>query len=162
MTIAIKNIDEAGGLAVVALLVADKAKFNVVSQKEPKDGSFEVTYRKSDGDDDYPMTLRVGIYKNDAKSGMPAYTNISAKLTTYVEETDSSGDRIWIAPCYQTFASSMPVPSGVPDVADYKAMAQNLISWILPLVSGVVSDLAIDELRFGVATGLASHIDTAA
>lgn len=111
----------------------------------------EVVYQKVSGDAEYSLSVRIGHYRNPQANGGRGQTNISVKVTTFVEELDAEDARLHVDPCSMTIASTMPGMSGVPDVSDYLVLLQNAFSILVQSATAGAADTdAVDKLKFGV------------
>jgi hypothetical protein len=158
MTITILNLGDSLDVDLASLLAADKTTFKVIDTVA-LENKRESVYQKITGDQEYPSTVRAGHYINAEANDGVGQTNVSVKVSTFVQKTDID-DVIWTLPGNVTIAWSMPGKSGVPDATQLVEMLNNAISWVIPVVAGVASESALDELQFGVVNGLAAHADT--
>jgi hypothetical protein len=161
ITIDILNLGDSVNLDLLSLSGPPKANFAVVDTKsDPEKGTREAVYQKLTGSEDSPMTVRVGHYVSKNSNDGVGQTNVSIKITTFVEKTDED-DVIWTLPGTATLALSMPGRSGIPRVDQVKELINHLMIWFIPVVAGVMDDAALDELKFGVVGNLAAHADSA-
>jgi hypothetical protein len=160
MTITIKNLADTANVDIAAIAVPVKTNFVLVDTKV--DGvNREALFQKVTGDEDSPMTVRVGFYPNDKAEAGYGRTNLSIKIQSYVCETDSEDEEVSNLPCTATLATSMPGKSGVPNSSDMLKLLGNLFTWMVPVVSGAIDDGALDRLKFGVVNDLNTLVDTA-
>lgn len=157
MTQSIANLDGTTSFDVTAFFPADKANFVLIDTVLSAAGR-EAVYQKVTGDEEHPMTVRIGHYPNIKGNGGVGQTNISVKVQTFVIKEEE--DLNWVLPCSITLASSMPGMSGVPNSADYVKFVQNVASWLLTATAGVITTDAADELKYGVVNNMAAHTDS--
>lgn len=147
---------------VLGFGAAPKEAFKVIDTiVDRQKGSREAEYQKVTGDEEYPMALRVGHYVNDSAEGGVGRTNVSLKLSTFLQKADED-DVIFTLPAWVTIAISMPGKSGIPDVDGTISLLTSAMSWILPIIAGEISPAALDEIKYGVVNGLAAHEDSSA
>lgn len=159
MTIEVLNLGDSVSVDIAALSAAPKSSFALVDTVDDKNGSREAVYQKTAGDEEYPMTVRVGHYVNGKANDGVGQTNMSVKISTFVQKSDTD-DVIYTLPGTVTIAMSMPGQSGIPDTADITEILGNAMSYLLPVVSGAIATSALDELKFGVVTGIMDHADS--
>jgi len=159
-TITLLNLGDSNDVDVTVFSAAPKTDFKVIDTvTDPAKGSREAEYQKVTGDEEYPMTMRVGRYVNARAEDGIGRTNTSLKLSTFVQKTDVD-DVIWTLPGWVTIAISMPGTSGIPDTAAVIELITNAFSWLVPVDAGVLSADALDEVKFGVVNGLTEHADS--
>lgn len=154
----ILNLASSVDVDIVSFLAAPKAAFKLIDTKVDGDNREAVMQRMS-GEDEYPMTVRIGRYVNTKSNDGVGQTNTSIKLSTFVQKTDTD-DVIWTLPANATLAFSMPGTSGIPDAGQVRELLMNLISFILPVVGGAAGEAVLEELRFGVVNNALAYGDT--
>jgi hypothetical protein len=155
ITHSILNLDTAT-VDVAAIVVPTMAQYALVDTKLLDPGR-ESLYQKVGGNEEYPLTVRVGHYPKKGSDGV-GQVNISVKISTFVETVDDvSGETLRVLPCSMTLAWSVPGTSGVPDEADLMALICMPLTWVLPVASGAFTGDALDELKFGVVNQLVAH-----
>lgn len=155
MATQVLNTDSTPALDILNFNYIDRAKYAFVDSVV-KGNTRESIFQKVDGNPAYPQQIRVGWYFNPSGSSQGGVTNISIKLSTFVQfdlETDVYEEAT------ATLAWSMPGRSGIPDKATVLRLLQNLVSIVLPLANGVIVDTALDQLEFGVTNGLFAIVD---
>jgi hypothetical protein len=153
------NLGDSVSVDIVAFDAPPKASFKVIDTVA-EEGKREALYQKVSGNEEYPMTVRAGYYLNKKSNDNIGQTNVSVKLSTFVQKADTD-DIIWTLPCSATLALSVPGTNAVPDGEAVIEMLNNLHAWIVPVVTGALSEVALDELKFGVVGALAEHADSA-
>jgi hypothetical protein len=159
-TTTILNTGDSQTVDVAELLVPDKGNFALIDTISKDDGSREAIYQKISGSEEYPMTVRVGYYRNAKANGGVGGVNLSVKIVTYAEKVDID-DVIWTLPAAITLAMSMPGGTPIPDQEDIIELIGNALGWLLPVDTGAISSAALDELKFGVVNGLLAHANSA-
>lgn len=158
VTTTILNLGDSVTVDITAFDAPPKTDYVVVDTvSEP--GKRESLYQKTSGDEEYPQTVRVGHYANSKANDGVGQTNISVKISTFVQKVDGT-DIVWTLPATATLAMSMPGNSGVPDTSGVVETLNNLFAWVLPIASASISTDALDELKFGVTGNLAAHVDS--
>lgn len=154
----IQNL-ESNSLNTATWQVANKAAYTITENKAIN-GGHETIYLLASGDERYPISVRIGHYPNPKGLEGAGQTNVSIKMSAYVTET--GGDGVVVAkPCSATLAWSMPGMTGAPDEAGLLKMIQQLVSWVTPFTLGVPGTGAIDQLKYGLTSGMASLNHTA-
>lgn len=157
MTTSILNLDDCVAVDIAAMAAPGKENFVAVPVPSQGDAR-EVIFQKVTGNEKYPMTVRVGFYPKPAANDGIGQTNISVKISTFVESDDD--DEAWVHPGTVTIASSMPGRSGVPNEADYMALLGNALTWLVPVVNGILTSGALARLKFGVVSDLNELTDS--
>ena len=160
-TLSLLNLSDTNSVAITAIETATKANFAVVDTVVKENGSRETLYQKVVGDEEYPMTVRVGYYKNLTQNGGIGRTSISVKLETFLQKADAD-DVIWTLPASTVLAINMPGGSGVPSTTDVTELIGNTLSWLLPVSASVITSDALDELKFGITNGLLAYENSTA
>jgi hypothetical protein len=158
MSTTILNLDDNKALDVTALEGFDRSKFQEISSSV-NGANREVVYAKTTGDESHPLTVRVGIYPKPAQNAGVGCVNVSVKIQTFAENDDDPDDVKYL-PVDATLAWQMPGNSGCPDPTDMLTLLGPLFFWMVPVTAGVPQEDALDLVKFGVATGLASFTDT--
>lgn len=158
ITTTILNLGDGTAVDVAALDAPTKSDYVLVDSVS-ETGKRESVYQKVTGSEDYPLNVRVGHYVNSKANDGEGQTNISVKISSYVEKADTD-DVLYDLPCSATLAWSMPGLSGVPDASGVKELISHLFHWVQPVTLGVIQTDALDELKFGVTGNLMSHADT--
>lgn len=119
---------------------------------EAREGLYQFT--GTGADPSVPLMLRLGHYPNATS------TNISLKLTSFVEEVDGA-ESLGIKPWNMTIAFSTPCKTGVPDsiaMAEWAFAAACILAKLASkgAEDGVVPDV-FDDLKFGVVSTLTTH-----
>lgn len=144
-TYSIIGIDEATKFTDFDLMAKDPTKWSLVDVQVLANGGRESVYQRVDGEPDYPATCRVGFYPNKAGG-----SNVSVKISTFGKVVHDDAT-IEFKPLTATLASTVPYGGGTCDNADYAALIQNLLSWMIPSVTGGNADLtALAKLQFGI------------
>lgn len=147
-TYSILGIDETVTMNDMDVPGYDPTKYSLIVPVLTPDGGREAVYQRAEGDPDHPVVVRVGVYPPKGGNGN-GNTNISVKISTWDKVVyDDDTEEYW--PKTFTFASSGRVQGGICDIADYRAAVCNLISWVLPLLTGTGYDEALLKLMFGV------------
>ena len=155
------NTGSSVAIAPTTLAAVDKADFALADSISKEDGTREAIYQNVAGSAEYPMTVRVGFYKNAKANDGLGSTSVSVKISSFVQKTDVD-DVIWTHPAHFTLAFVMPGGTLVPDASDVQEMLGHLFSWLIPHTANVPGTEALDELKYGVTAGLLSHANTAA
>lgn len=144
-TYSIIGIDEATPFTDFDLLAKDPTKFGQIDVQVLKDGGREAVYQRTVGDADHPMIVRVGYYPQNNGGA-----NVSVKISTFAKAAfDDSTESF--KPVTATLATSVPFGGGTVDNADYLALIQNLLSWLIPsITAGAADSTAVAKLQFGV------------
>lgn len=159
MTTSILNTGDSTSVDVAEILAAPKGDFAQIAGGEAvTDDKHETTYRKVTGNEEFPMSVRVGHYRNPGANDGIGQTNMSVKVQSFVQELDSDSNVVYTLPGHVVIATSMPGRSGVPDEDDLVELVGNALSWLIPIISGAVSQDALDELKFGVTTRMTDHV----
>jgi hypothetical protein len=159
-TYTILNLGDSVDVDITSFSAPPKSSFKVVGQSPPDETDRrEALYQKVTGDEEYPMTVRAGVYANKKANDGIGQTNVSVKITTYLRKEDDD-DVLWTLPLPVTIAFNVPGTRVVPDGSDVIDLLNQAHAWMVPVVTGVLSELALDELKFGVVGGLAEHADS--
>lgn len=130
---------------------ADKANYVVASRPLVQaNGTRETIYQKLDGDPDWPLSVRIGVYPAPRANDGIGKVNASTKLSTFVEFLDTQTNVTSYFPCNMTLAWEMPGNSCIPDSTMMLHMIQNLVSFMLPLVAGEFDATVLDEMLYGI------------
>jgi hypothetical protein len=140
----------------VATTVPTFPRTNLVlvdSFESPSKLDRESTYQLATGDENYPLTVRVGIYlKPDANNGIGA-KNISVAIHTVADEVDDTTEEVlWKLPVKATLAISLPGVSGLVDTADFIDLVSNLYTMFFSGVDGNTdpnTNIA-DKMKFNI------------
>lgn len=159
-TISVLNLSDSSAIAVTNFPIQDKTDYVLVDTVSVE-GKREATFQKVAGDQEFPLSIRIGHYPTAKANNGIGQTNISIKLSTYVQKVDGT-EVVYTLPFTATLALSAPGMSGIPDNDDVKAAIAALFSFVLPVVAGAVSTTALDELKYGVVGNLLTHVDSAA
>lgn len=148
--------------AALTLNVLDVSAFALVDTKILADGvSRESVYQLLTGNDEFPMSFRVGVYRNPKANGGIGNTNVSVKLMNYAEKADID-DVVWTEA--ETWTLSKGAPGSTPfydtDV-DIESIGA-LLSIFLNVVAGVVTTTNLDEFKVGVTNRVTEHANSAA
>lgn len=157
-TIQTLNIAEANAVET-AFQVAPKTAFLATTLPTDNEDKVEAIYRKTSGDDEFPMTARFGRYINRKANDGIGKTNCSFKLSTFAQKTDVD-DVIWTLPEDVIISWNAPGVSGAPDPAGLVKMLQWAMSFVVPVIEAAASSVAIDEIKFGVVDNLHKHADS--
>lgn len=129
-----------------------RANLTLVSQSQ-EGLDRESVYQLTTGDIDYPLQVRVGVYrKPDADNGI-GRTNISVAITTMANEVDdTTGEILWEGEVRATLATSIPSVSGVVDVDDYIDLISNLYTMFFDGVDGSnnPNTNVVDKFKYGI------------
>lgn len=142
---------QTSNVEVSALYRPDFSDWNLVESTD-NDGAREAIYQKMSGDPQYPATVRIGIYDNEAKQT----TSISLKLSTFVKVTDDDGD-VTYEPFTCTVAMTGPYKQ-VLGASHSTTAVDNLIAWgfkpveSTPAIGSFTSvDWSLyDRLKYGI------------
>lgn len=146
----------------VQIPALDVTKFALVDTKVLDDGaSRESVYQYMGGTEEYPLSIRVGVYKNAKANGGVGSTNVSIKIASFAQKADLD-DVIWTHPETWTLAKSAPGGNPFYDVAADKEMIGSLFSMIFNINAGALDTGNVDELKFGVTNRILQHGNTAA
>lgn len=157
VTITTVNTGFSTGVAVTALPAIDTSLFALVDSTSSADGlSRESTYQYLGGSEEFPLSIRTGVYRNPKANNGVGSTNVSLKIANYAQKADVD-DIIWTLPETWTLAKSMPGNQAFPDYTDDLEMIGTILSALFPVVSGSFTDDAISEVKFGVTNGLLGH-----
>lgn len=158
-TITTLNLTDAVTVDVTEISILDKTTLKAGSTTDDKKGGLETEYRKVTGDEEYPLTARVGRYINAKANGGVGQTNVSLRVSTFLQKEDVD-DVIWTLPGGVTVAFFMPGTSGFPDVDGAKILLASAFSLLVPIIAGELSDDAMDEIKYGVLNVLDAHVDS--
>lgn len=140
----------------------DVTKFALVDTKILPDGfGRESVYQLMSGNDEYPMTVRIGVYKNAKANGGVGSTNVSVKVLNSAQKVDVD-DVIWTEQESWVLAKSAPGNSPFYDPEADEEMVGLLFTIFFNLISGVVTTTNLDELKFAVTNRILEHANTAA
>lgn len=135
--------------------VADKANLILIDTVAKPNGDREATFQSTSGDDVYPMTARVGAYPPKGSSEL---YNLSFRLNTYVQDNQGADPDLF-KPGFCTVATGMPF-GFVPDAAGLVKLIQHCVSIAIPVLLGIATTEALDELKFGVVSNVMGHVDS--
>lgn len=146
----------------VPVKVLDVTKFALVDTKVSDDGlNRESVYQLMAGNTEFPLSFRVGHYKNPKANGGVGATNISVKFVSYAEKTDVD-DVIWTLPETWTLAKSAPGGNPFYDTDVDLELIGSMLSIIFSVGSGLFTLANVNELKFGVTNRVLEHANTAA
>jgi hypothetical protein len=153
MTKTILNLDS-GTANYTGIKVAAAGSFARVSSVDLPEKR-EAVYQRTVGDEEKPMTIRLGWYPNPKANGGIGQTNFSMKISTMVENDDAETG--FVLPGTLTVAWSMPGLSGVPNSANLKDLLGHAYTWLVPDAAGSPITDVLEEIKFGVVTELLEH-----
>lgn len=151
--ITILNTTSDTNLASVTLECLNPADWAVEAHKSDEKGLVsETTYKFVAGTDpEHAARLRVGWYLQPAANGGVGQVNISVKLSTWTRHESEDGD-VEYYPYTFTIASTCAGNSGIPNVADFLLVLQNVMSTFSRAVdTGALTGAPVDKLKFGVS-----------
>lgn len=160
VTVSILNLGNSVPVDVATLKAADTTLLVPVDTSTNGKGERETLYQQSTGDKEFPLTARVGVYPNALADNGIGRTNFSTRVASFLQKVDD-GDVEWTKPCHITIAGSMPGMTAIPDNDDVEEMLSLAFSLVLPVIAGIISQAALDDLSFGITTNVAAHPNSA-
>lgn len=157
---AILNADCVKALVNLEGYSFDPAKFALIDQVVSPDGATrEAVYQMTEGDEEFPLVVRIGYYRNAKGNGGVGSTNISVKLSTYAQKTND-GVVNYTLPYTLTLATSAPGASALPDYASLVGLLTAIFTVFIPYDAGSPDTTMLDELKFGIVNGFLGHDST--
>jgi len=140
----------------------DITAFALVDTKVLDDGvSRESIYQLMSGDEEYPLIMRVGVYKNAKSNDGAGQTNVSIKIASFAQKADVD-DIIWTNPEVWTLSKSAPGGNPFYDTDVDEEMVGALFTAYHHVSADVVQTTNLDELKFGVTNRILEHANSAA
>jgi len=160
-TLTLLNVENDVDVDIAALKAVDKTDFVLVDTQIVANDGREAIYQKVAGDEEHPLTVRIGWYPSPKGNSGFGLTNISIKISTFLKSAETDGTVNWIYPVTATLATQAPGLSGLPAEASMRTLVENLFSWMIPVQTGVLTSLALDQLKFGVVNGMIALTNSA-
>lgn len=140
---------------VTAVPMIDQDDLVLVGSSISADGlDREAVYQLASGDEDYPMALRIAIYRKPSANGGMGENVLNVKLmTTATEVDDSSGDTITEGRAIVSLTVTLPGDNPVFDGAQFRAFVGHMYSLMYTAVDGsnIPDSVVTDKFKFGVA-----------
>lgn len=157
-TLAILNTGNSVDVDIAVIKAADRGDYAIISPAPSQDDDTrEAVFQKVVGNAEYPLSVRIGWYKNPKANDGIGSTNVSVKVSSYLQKLDDDNDVLWTKPCSVTLATNMPGLTAVPDTDDVMELVGNAVTWLLPVQSGAIVTDVLEEVKFGVVGNLLAH-----